>query len=411
MRSSIVRIGYSWTIFLFGILIRITGVWNAKARVWRNGRKGQWARIKNHEKSLIGHKRIWMHCASSGEFQQGRPLIEKLKKASPDNIFLVSFFSPSGYHEWKDDPLIDMAFYLPLDTSKNAHRLVNILAPSMVLFVKNEFWFHLISTLRLNNIPVFFVSAVFHSKHHIFLPFFKETMQGVNHLFVQDPVSYDVLHSKGFNNVSVAGDTRIDYIMDYKDENQVPKLLEDQKNKFSECIVYGSVWASDLKILSPFIMRKGDILHIIVPHETDPRQLESCLSYLPDTYSLLSSVQSQMSNVVVVDMMGLLKSLYSMADMAYVGGGFGKGIHNILEPAIHNIPVIFGPRHKKITEANELIRLDVAMAVNNPGSFEKAYLLLSGSKGPIEGKMYTYFNSRKGATERIIIKLKDMCYA
>ena len=326
MLRILIKNAYQVLVSFYGVSIKMASHINAKAKDWNNGRKGQWGVLESWDNKHQKENRIWMHCASSGEFLQGKPILKKYKAANKEILIIVSFFSPSGYNQFRNDAVADLIFYLPLDTRSNAQRLLNTINPSLVLFIKNEFWFNILDAINKSGIPLFFISSVISRKDHIFLPFLIDVMKNVNHIFVQDKASLNNLRENGFINTSLSGDSRIDNVQYSKVEaTDFPNLLL-LKNKYSNCIVYGSIWKEDLKSLYPFINQRTDLLHIIAPHEVGKENIEKCCNLIKRSFSLYSNLEKETeNNIIIVDSIGQLKDMYSLADIAYIGGGFGKG--------------------------------------------------------------------------------------
>jgi len=367
------------------------------------GRRDSWQKLLNF--SAQNKKTIWIHCASLGEFEQGRPLIEVIKENYPDTLILLSFYSPSGYEIRKNYEFADLIIYLPADLVVYNQRLIQLIKPSIVIFVKYEFWWNLIRKLLKNNVKVFLVSGVFRKNDYFFKPIFqpfKSLLCQYGKIFVQDELSAAVLQSNGIVNVKIVGDTRIDSVIERSKllhlPDRIKKYIENKK-----VIIYGSIWSSDMKVVVSLTRRYPDFVHIIAPHDVSQGNIESIKKMLNEDSSNYSD-DSWNSNILIINNIGILSGLYSIAKYAYIGGGFQKGIHNTLEPAVFGIPVFFGPKYKKFNEAVCMIDLGIAFAVNEPADcirwIETLETDMTKYKA-IKNKSDNFFNSNSGATEKI----------
>lgn len=400
---------YSISIFVYQIIIRLASAFNSKAKLWLEGRKGIFEKLTAQLSNSAPEDKIaWFHCASLGEFEQGRPLIEKYKIHHPGTKILLTFFSPSGYEIRKNYPGADFIFYLPADTLSNAKRFIDIVNPAVVFFVKYEFWFHYLYELKKRNIPVYLVSGIFRKEQHFFKSYggwFRKQLGSFSHFYLQDEQSIALLNSIGYKNTTLAGDTRFDRVWEIA-KNTKPFPLIEKFRENSSVLIAGSSWREDEKIIS--VLQPGDFKLIIAPHEIDEKHIDnienqfagfSTLRYSKATESNVSSAQ-----VLIIDNIGMLSSLYRYAEIAFIGGGFGKGIHNILEAATFGLPVIFGPNYEKFTEAKELIRLGGAFSVTDQEEFTKTILLLKDPQVLQTASHISkhYVGSRVGATDRIL---------
>jgi 3-deoxy-D-manno-octulosonic-acid transferase len=347
----------------------LSAFFSAKARKWIEGRKDIFYKLNNE---LSGNESlIWIHAASLGEFEQGRPIIEAIRKNYSEKKILLTFFSPSGYEIRKDYDQVDIVCYLPLDTSENARRFVEIVNPDLVLFIKYEIWFYFLKELTRRKIPVLLISAEFRQNQYFFKWYgkrFLALLKSLDQIFVQGEESAIVLRKHNFTNFRVSGDTRADRVMTIASER---KDFSSLISAFSEPvrIIAGSTWEADEDVILPFIARKR-LSCIIAPHEIDEPHLKSIEQMLKGTirYSELKNSRESV-DYVLVDTIGLLAYLYRLGAIAYVGGGFGSGIHNTLEPAAYGIPVVFGPKFQKFKEARDLIRFGGAFSVKNAREF------------------------------------------
>lgn len=360
------RLLYDIGIRFYWLAAWISSAWNPKAKQWIHGRRGWLPAL--HQKIGPDEPVIWFHCSSLGEFEQGRPLIEETRKRFPEHRILLSFFSPSGYEKRKAYEGADHVMYLPLDTARNARVLTGALRLEMVLFIKYEFWYHFLHRLRKQETPLYLVSGIFRPGQLFFRWYgrwYRRFLECFTHIFVQQESSKDLLRSIRINQVTVAGDTRFDRVHKVAGTPYSHPLLE----KFAEgriTLVAGSTWERDEQLLAHACQHLSEEFRwIIAPHELAPAHLERLTKRFSTSRKLSELREPDLpeTRVVIVDTMGQLSYLYRYGTLAYIGGGFGKGIHNILEPATYGLPVIFGPTYQKFQEAIELIRLGGAFPV------------------------------------------------
>lgn len=363
------RLIYNLFIFLYPLVARCLSVKNKKAKQWIDGRKN----ILEEISKQVSHKEniIWFHCASLGEFEQGRPLIEFFKQNQPSCQILLTFFSPSGYEIQKNYQNADYVFYMPHDTVSNAKKFLDIVQPKYIFFIKYEFWYNYINQAYKRKIPFYSVSCIFSKKQFYFKWYgrwFLKQLHSVTHFFTQDECSKNLLNQYGISQASVCGDTRFDRVYQIVNQAKTIDFFSPLRLK-NNIIVAGSTWTEDEKLLSQLLENQNFTL-IIAPHEVHREHIEEIEKrfavYSPVRYTKLSS-ETDIENVqvIVIDVIGILSSLYGYATIAYIGGGFGKGIHNILEAATYGKPIIFGINYKKFKEANDLIRLSAAFSVSN----------------------------------------------
>jgi len=409
---------YNLGIRLYGLSIFIAGFFNEKARKWRTGRKDIFIKLKDAIQDS-DRPLAWFHCASLGEFEQGRPVIETFRKKFPSYKILLTFFSPSGYEVRKDYKEADYVFYLPLDTEPNAKRFIETVKPSIAIFIKYEFWFNYLTQLKNNNIPTFLISAKFREDQYFFKNAgrsFRKYLRYYTALFVQDENSETLLKEFRISNVILCGDTRFDRVINISHEPFPISIIEKFKNK-QPLLLCGSTWEEDEKLIFPVyasLIRLGlKAKLLIVPHEVSEERIKSIISKYPTTlrYSKATENNTAPANVMVVDSIGVLSYLYRFADVAYVGGGFGKGIHNLTEAAVYGIPVLFGPNYKKFIEAEELIKRGGGFSISTENGLEAIISKLL--KDPEFRKTCgeagaSYILSGKGATEKIISKLEEI---
>jgi 3-deoxy-D-manno-octulosonic-acid transferase len=410
---------YTFFIRIYSLAIGISSLFNSKAKQWINGRKYGISEIqKNIElKKSNSEKTIWIHCASLGEFEQGRPLIEKLKKQYPNQKIVLTFFSPSGYEIRKNYEGADFVFYLPEDTPSNASSFISIINPQAVFFVKYEFWFNYLNELKKRNIPTYLVSGIFRPNHYFFKwygAWGKKQLSCFTHFFVQNEASKKLLNAIGYNNTTITGDTRFDRVFEIcNNVKSVPHLADFKKN--TKIIVAGSTWKQDEELLSTLDFKSLDFKLIIAPHEVNEahiQSIESMFEGISDIntlrYSKANEHNIKSTNVLIIDSIGLLSSLYQYGEIAYIGGGFGKGIHNILEAATFGLPVIFGPNYQKFAEAVELIKLQGASSINNVNELQHQVNKLTQTAvyQNTSSACKSYILENVGATDKILSQIK-----
>jgi 3-deoxy-D-manno-octulosonic-acid transferase len=343
---------YNTGIMLYTLAIRIAALFSGKAALWVRGRKDWQGQIT--EKIKNKDKVLWVHCASLGEFEQGRPVIEEIRHEKPDLKIVLTFFSPSGYEIRRNYPLADCIVYLPADTPGNAAKFIKLVHPEAAIFVKYEFWNNYISVLHSRNIPLYLISGIFRPGQLFFRwygTFFRSMLRKFKMLFVQDEASSELLRKAGILNVVVAGDTRFDRVRKIACAARHIKELEEFRGE-EKLFLAGSSWIPDEEIITKYInLHPGKMKWVFAPHEIDNSNIERLMKLLKVKTARFSLYGSTPDNadarVLIIDNIGMLSSAYRYAHIAAVGGGFGKGIHNILEPACWGIPVLFGPRHEK----------------------------------------------------------------
>lgn len=402
---------YNTGIFFFSIIVWLASLFNKKAKLFVRGRK-------NWRKNLISviepdNEYLWFHCASLGEFEQGRPLIEALKQKFTEYKILLTFFSPSGFEIRKNYALADVVFYLPVDTKKNARHFVNIVRPKKTFFVKYEYWYHYFSELNKQNLPVYLVSAIFRENHQ----FFKNTVWGkwyrkmlwkVDHFFVQNTESAGLLKQVNIQNFSITGDTRFDRVAEIaKSVKKIPTVEKFKKN--FPLIVAGSTWKPDEELLVAFINKHPAVKFIIAPHEVSAHNINRISQLLKNKavlYSKWENSGNHQFQVLIIDSIGILSSVYQYGTLAYIGGGFGVGIHNILEAATFGLPVIFGPNHKKFQEANDLIKHGGAISISNQTELNRAFSLWLNQKNQLfeASKICKNYIEKNTGSSQLIIK-------
>lgn len=407
---------YRVFVWLYPKIALVLGLANKRARLWYLGRRGLFKKLaatflKNDQPV------IWIHTASLGEFEQGLPVIQSLKEKFSGYKILVTFFSPSGYEVRKDHPAPDHIFYLPMDTPANATRFFNIVQPSLILFIKYEFWYYYLSEAKLRNIPLLLVSGIFRPNQLFFRwygAFYRSMLKQFSYLLVQNTESVELLTSIGIrDNVFKCGDTRFDRVIDIAHRFE-PNRAIDHFCRGRTTIVAGSTWTEDDEELDHFANTNPAVKFIIAPHDISTERLKECLGLYEHSmlYShYLSELEAgnqtdEQINVLILDNVGMLSKLYHYATICYVGGGFGDdGIHNILEPAVFGKPVVFGPVYEKYFEASELLDAGGAFSINNALELDDLFreLLSNAVKSEKSGKASeAYVRNNAGASTQVI---------
>lgn len=410
---------YNLVVRLYALMIHLAALNKTKARQWVHGRKTWRKRLSEDISKISNTRTVWVHCASYGEFEQGRPLMEAIRIKHPDYTIVLSFFSPSGYEAFKSWKGADVICYLPLDTKQNAKDFLSIVKPQSVIFIKYEFWLNYLFQLKKENIPTFLVSAVFKSHHPFFKWYgtlFRKSLSTFTELFIQDQESGKLLESIGIKNYQVSGDTRFDRVVEIK-KNFKPIDYFENYCRNSKVIIAGSTWPKDEELLVNTFLELNDpgLKLVFAPHHVDEksiRHLEALLEKKQISYSLYSDGKPDSSKpVLIVNAMGLLNKIYHYADITYIGGGFNSGIHNCLEPAVYLKPVLFygGSDYHKYNEAVELLQMGAAINIVNPeetAEFIKSLLKDEYRVVEISKKLDHYFQSNSGTTEKVMSKIK-----
>ncbi|MGS2763466.1 3-deoxy-D-manno-octulosonic acid transferase [Sinomicrobium sp. M5D2P9] len=372
---------YNILISVTGFLLKIIALFNKKIKLFVYGRKTVFTDLQ--KRIIPGDRIIWFHTASLGEFEQGLPVIEKIRAEFPDRKILVTFFSPSGYEVKKGSKAADIITYLPLDTRKNAKKFLHIVKPELAVFVKYEFWPNYLSELRERKINTILISAIFRKDQLFFKPyggFMRHSLQTFRHFFVQDENSANLLKSTGIDRVTVSGDTRLDRVEEILHRDNTLAFMETFKNG-KLCFVAGSTWPEDEELLTEMINNTPQgIKFALAPHNIKPAHHENLLKSIRKKTVLYSEREKYHLpdyDVIIIDTIGILTRIYSYADIAYVGGGMGTtGLHNILEPAVFGIPVIIGKNYCKFKEANELVKLGGVLSVSDKNQLFETSLQL-----------------------------------
>lgn len=364
--------------FLYNILTHIatTGLkpvahFNSKLKLGIDGRSQTFKKLNTA--LSVSDKTMWFHCSSLGEYEQGLPVFEELKKLYPDLKIVLSFFSPSGYEIRKNAPIADVIVYLPFDTASNAKRFIDIIDPQLVIFVKYEIWPNYLDVLKKQNVPTLLISALLRKNHSYFKwygTFMRNALSSFNHIFTQDLDSKQLLSSINYTKVSVSGDTRFDRVSNQLKIDNTLHFIESFKNN-KKCIVVGSSWKEDEAILIPYIngLQNEDVKIIIAPHnikQNDIDQLKNQITKKTVLYSEMENKNLKEFNVLILDTIGLLSKVYSYADIAYIGGAMGStGLHNTLEAAVFGIPIIIGKNYSNFPEAKAMIANKGMTSVSN----------------------------------------------
>lgn len=398
------RLVYNVAIRVYGMFISIAAISSEKAKNWVEGRQQQ---------KIVPEKdgTVWFHCASLGEYEQAKPLMIAIRKERPTERIVLTFFSPSGYSIRKNTALADVVYYLPLDTPKLASAFIEAIRPSLVFFVKYEFWFNFLRILKRREVPTYLVAGVFRKNQHffgIFGFFFREVLTCFDHLFVQDSNSKKLLSTVAIENVSVTGDTRFDTVVDTKLRSASIPIVEEFMGE-ELCVVVGSSWVQDERLLVKCLAELSNYKIVIAPHELGGQRMASLRSFFPNMVKY-SEYQSgdRGARILVMDNMGMLGSLYRYASWAYIGGGFGVSIHNVLEAAVYGIPVVFGPAYHKSLEAKELLELGAAYTIKNA---EEMLMVIQNLKDADKlagagGAAGEYVRRNAGSTASILAALK-----
>ena len=404
------------------LMVRMAALFNRKARLLVKGQQTVWQQLK--EQNAEQHKGdwLWIHAASVGEFEQAKPIIQAIRadneQRKANNLplryprhILVTFFSPSGYEACKNYKDAELISYLPFATKRNARRFIDMIDPSMVLFVKYEFWGAYLKEMKKRNIPLYSVCSIFRKSQFFFRPLigkpYLNLLKCFTRLLVQDENSSRLLREYGINNAVVVGDTRFERVADISENYRLGGHTELLLSEFinDKTIVAGSTWQADEQLLARYIEEHNDVKLILVPHEIDELHLGQIFNIFKGRYVRFSEADSRnirMTRVLLIDTIGMLSKLYHYSAIAYVGGGFGAGIHNTLEPAAHGKAVVFGPNYKNFREATAMISCGAAISINNyqqlASALDNAFLNaeLMGNKAA------EYVQSEQGATAKIL---------
>ena len=417
---------YNVAIYLYLLGVAVCSLFSKKVRkMWKGERR---AVRELRQKVDPEAQYVWFHAASLGEFEQGRPLIEELRRRHPQYKILLTFFSPSGYEVRQDYPGADIVTYLPLDTIANARRFLRAIRPVMAFFIKYEFWYNYLHILKHRHVPVYSVSSIFRPGQVFFRWYGSEygrVLRCFTHFFVQNQVSKDLLAKLKITDVSIVGDTRFDRVLQIKQQAKVLPVVEQFKSS-GKVFVAGSSWLPDEEIFIPYFLKeKPDWKLIIAPHVIDEAHLQQIEKLLEGRrvvrYTEMMKCQSPASNpqspltetpseadVLIIDCFGLLSSIYRYADIAYVGGGFGVGIHNLPEAAVWGVPVFFGPNNQRFQEAQDLKECGGGVEIADYGDFRSKMEAFAGDPSKCEEagrRAANYIKEKAGATEKVLSAL------
>jgi 3-deoxy-D-manno-octulosonic-acid transferase len=372
---------YNLITILASLLVQFLALFIPKLALFVDGRKDVFEKLKKN--ITDSDKTIWFHAASLGEYEQGIPVIEKIKDFFPNHKIVISFFSPSGYEIRKNNNLADVTVYLPLDTKSNAKHFINNIHPEMVFFIKYEFWPNYLKELKNQNISTYLISGIFRENQLFFKwygGFYRKALQSFDYFFVQNESSKELINGIGFNNVKISGDTRFDRVAAILKQNNDLDFIASFKNN-QPIIVIGSSWPKDETFLVNYINNASDdFKFIIAPHNVNENQILELKNSITKEVVLFSEKEANNVsnfNVFIIDTIGILTKIYSYANIAYVGGGFGNtGVHNILEPATFGIPIVIGPNFSHFAEATALVNLEGCLSISNQSELDDAFNLL-----------------------------------
>lgn len=405
---------YNLIVIIASQLLKIVAYFSPKIKLFVDGRKEVFETLESKIKAT--DKTIWFHCASLGEYEQGLPVMEQIKIKNPNHKLIVTFFSPSGFEVRKNNAIADATVYLPLDTKQNAEKFIKLIHPDIAFFVKYEFWPNYLSILKKRKVKTYLISGIFR-KNQIFFKwyggFYRNALRSFDCFFVQNESSKIILQSIGFNNTIISGDTRFDRVVSILDRDNSLDYIENFKDNCIT-IVIGSSWPKDENFLIQYINQSTtNIKFIIAPHNIKTEQIENLKIQINKKTLLFSEKErSDLSQfqVFIIDTVGILTKIYSYADIAYVGGGFGNsGVHNILEPATFGIPVVIGPNYSHFAEAIALVHQEGCISISNQTELDEAFLnLISNDSIRLEkGHICeTFVAMNKGATTTILSNLK-----
>ena len=405
---------YNLLVVSAGFLLKGVAFFSPKIKLFVVGRKEVFSILK--EKIKPTDKTIWFHAASLGEYEQGLPVIEKVKEKYPTHKIVVTFFSPSGYEVRKNNPIADVTVYLPLDTKANAATFIDLVHPEMVFFIKYEFWPNYLHELRKKSIKTYLISGIFREKQAFFKwygGFYRKALQTFEYFFVQNEKSKQLIQSIGFTNVRISGDTRFDRVVSILERDNSLDFIEDFKDN-TTTIVIGSSWPKDEKLLVEYINQaSNDVKFILAPHNIKTEQIKELQNSVTKKTILFSEKENKNLtefSVFIIDTIGLLTKIYSYADIAYVGGGFGNpGVHNILEPATFGVPIVIGPNYAHFAEATALVNMEGCISIANETELKNAFDLLLQNEDERYEKGHicsTFVQMNKGATALILKHLE-----
>ena len=423
---------YNFTVVIAAFFLKFIALFSPKIKLFVEGRKDVFSILQN--KINANDKTIWFHAASLGEYEQGLPVIEKIKKKIPNHKIVVTFFSPSGYEVRKNNSIADVTVYLPLDTKSNAEKFIKLVHPELVFFIKYEFWPNYLNELKNLHIKTYLISGIFRENQAFFKwygGFYRNALKTFDYFFVQNESSKKLIENIGFSNVKISGDTIFDRVVSILERDNSLDFIEKFKDN-KTLIVIGSSWSKDESLLVNYINQSSDeVKFIIAPHNIKEHQISNLKSQITKKTLLFSekeemltrvkrtgvSKQVQHDNIAdfqvfIIDTIGILTKIYSYADIAYVGGGFGTpGVHNILEPATFGIPIIIGPNYSHFAEATALVHQEGCSSISNQSELNDAFDLLIQNEDERLEKGHicsTFVQMNKGATEKILNHILDL---
>lgn len=404
---------YNFIVLLASQIIKITALFSPKMKLFMDGRKTVFRTLDN--KINASDKTIWFHAASLGEYEQGLPVIEKIKDKFPSHKIIVTFFSPSGYEVRKNNSIADVTVYLPLDTKSNARKFIDLIHPELVFFIKYEYWPNYLNELKKKNIKTYLISGILRENQAFFKwygGFYRNALKTFEYFFVQNESSKKLLQSIGFTNVKISGDTRFDRVVSILERDNTLEFIREFKDN-KTTIVIGSSWPKDEELLVNYINQSSDdVKFIIAPHNIKQEQIQELKNSIKKKTMLFSENDEILKrvqhdklkdfNVFIIDTIGILTKIYSYADIAYVGGGFGNpGIHNILEPATFGIPIVIGPNYSHFAEATALVNMHGCISIQNQTQLNETFNLLIQNEDDRFEKGHicsTFVQMNKGAT-------------
>jgi len=399
---------YNLFLRIYLILILISSFFNKKAKKWLQGRR---------ETNVIHcNSSFWFHFASLGEFEQGRPVLEKLRQLHPNQIIVITFFSPSGYEVRKNTPLANYVYYLSLDSAKNARQFIDNINPTLAVFTKYEYWYHYFNELNKRRIPLYVISGIFRPRQ-VFFKWYgglhRKILTFVTLFFVQDAESEALLKTIGITHVTVSGDTRFDRVWE---NSQAPKQIAvvEQFKAGNPIFMAGSTWPQDEELIISLVKQYPEWKFIFAPHEISEHKIQALLKLLPQDKAIRFSEINETTKLanyqsLIIDNIGMLSSLYQYGDIAFIGGGFGAGIHNILEAAAFGLPVIFGPRYQKFKEARDVVEKQLGFSVMNEEELKAVADILIPDKAyrdEVGAEIKAYVKANTGATQKFLEVIK-----
>ncbi|MCO5259310.1 MAG: 3-deoxy-D-manno-octulosonic acid transferase [Crocinitomicaceae bacterium] len=396
---------YSIGIRCYAFVIRIASFFNPKAKDWVNGRKNFWQSLPNIKEKEV----YWFHCASLGEFDQGLPVMNLLRKENPSAFILVTFFSPSGmnFYQKRKHP-VDYACYLPIDTQQNAKRFITHFKPKHAFFVKYEFWANYIFELKKNKSKIYSISTLLRPNHRFFKwygGYFRKILNQFDYFFVQNQSTFDLLKSINIHNAMITGDTRYDRVIENKNNLVKNEILSAFIGTSKAVFIAGSTWPKDEEVLKPIFEENLFERYIIAPHNVDEIHVQSLIKTINKPvirYSKITPDELTAGSILVIDTIGLLASAYSYGSISYIGGGYSKSLHNILEPAVFGLPVIFGPIYNRFPEAQAFIDNGIGFSIKDTSELKTVIKHVISQKEEISHKSSLFIEENKGAAQKIL---------